>query len=379
MPIVAVVALGAGAGETGLLQVAATLPFVILAFPIGLLVDRTSRARLMAGAEGVRAVSLLLILGLALGGQLSLGWLALLGFLGACGTAVYSVAAPSLIPALVPPGGLAAANARIELARTAAFTGGPALGGILVGSVGGSAAFGLAAGASLAAALLLVAIEEPGRTAPPARQIWREVSEGAAFVWRHALLRPIFATQIVFNASFFIVQAVFVPYAVAHLGLSPSGIGLTLAGFGGAMVVGSLLAPVLIERLPFGVVIGCGPVSATLAAVVLALTVLVPSPALSAVAWFLFGVGPILWTISTTTLRQAVTPPALLGRVTAISIVTWGARPIGAGIGAYVGTHYSEGACLVVAAFGFFVQMAMVLASPLVRLRERPPMVDDLP
>ena len=60
-----VLALGAGAGEVGLLQTAQTLPFLLLAVPAGVLADRSSRRTLMVGAEGLRVVSLLGILGLA--------------------------------------------------------------------------------------------------------------------------------------------------------------------------------------------------------------------------------------------------------------------------------------------------------------------------
>jgi MFS family permease len=44
-PIIAVLALGAGVAETGLLQTALTLPFVLLAIPSGLLADRYPRCR----------------------------------------------------------------------------------------------------------------------------------------------------------------------------------------------------------------------------------------------------------------------------------------------------------------------------------------------
>jgi len=81
----------------------------------------------MAVAEAVRAGSLIATLALAQTGRLTLSWLALLGFAGACGTVAYSVTAPSLVPSLVPPEGLATANAQLELARTAAFVGGPAV------------------------------------------------------------------------------------------------------------------------------------------------------------------------------------------------------------------------------------------------------------
>src|SRR5215212_5565198 len=131
-PLVALLMLGAGAGEAGLLQMAQTLPFLLLALPAGVLADRTSRRRLMVGAEGLRLAALLGILAVASLGGLSLPLLALLGFLGAAGTVAYSVAAPSLVPALVPGEALSAANGRLELARSVAFTAGPALAGGLV-------------------------------------------------------------------------------------------------------------------------------------------------------------------------------------------------------------------------------------------------------
>src|SRR5687768_7987559 len=168
-PIVAVIVLGVGEGQTGLLQTALTLPFVLFAIPAGLLADRILRRWLMAGAEALRAAALLAILVLIWFGLLTLPLLALLGFLAVCGTVAYSVAAPSLVPSLVPPQSLPAANARIELARTVAFAGGPALGGVLVGWVGAAPAFGFAAALSVIAVVLLAGIFEPTRR-PAARR-----------------------------------------------------------------------------------------------------------------------------------------------------------------------------------------------------------------
>src|SRR5476649_2571752 len=59
--IVEVLLLGVGEGQTGLLQTALTLPFILFAIPAGLLADRISRRWLMAGAEGLRALALLVI------------------------------------------------------------------------------------------------------------------------------------------------------------------------------------------------------------------------------------------------------------------------------------------------------------------------------
>ncbi|MGI9463172.1 MAG: MFS transporter, partial [Aestuariivirgaceae bacterium] len=83
---------------------------------------------------------------------------------------------------------------------------------------------------------------------------------------------------------------------------------------------------------------------------------------------------PTLWVISTTTLRQAVTPAELLGRVSAINVLARGARPIGAGIAAIVGGLYGAEACLLVAALGFGTQALIIALSPAVGLRRQPQM-----
>jgi predicted MFS family arabinose efflux permease len=371
-PLVAVLALGADASETGALQTILTLPFMLFAIPAGLLADRRSRRALMAGAETVRALALLAILVLAALGTLTWPVLALLGFVSVCGTVMFSVAAPALVPALVPPSVLSTANARIELARTTAFTAGPALGGVLVGWIGGSGAFGVAALLSFLAVLLLSGIEEPPRPPAPARHPLAEIRDGAAFVFGHALLRPVFATQVVFNAAFFLLIAVFVPFAVHRLGLAEATIGLTLAMMGLGMMVGALLAPAILSRAHFGTVVAVGPLCGFAASAVMVLTIAWPRAELAALSFFLLGVGPILWVICTTTLRQAVTPSAMLGRVSAINLLSYGARPLGSALGALIAAAYSVEACLVAALAGFALQAALILLSPAVRLARQP-------
>ena len=376
-PIVAVLVLGVGEGQTGLLQTALTLPFILFAIPAGLLADRVSRRWVMAGSEALRAAALAAILLLLWFGAMTLPLLALLGFIAVCGTVAYSVAAPALVPSLVTSQQLPAANARIELARTVAFASGPALGGVLVGWVGAAPAFGFAAALSAIAVVLLAGIYEPARQPAPRRHPLQDIKEGAAFVMHHALLRPVFVTQFIFNTASFLLLAVFVPYAVRHLGLSATGVGTTLAMYGVGMVVGALFATHVMKRLAFGTVIGLGPVTGLVASLVMALTTWIATPLLAGLGFFLLGVGPILWVISTTTLRQSVTPPSLLGRVSAINIMSYGARPLGSALGAVVGGLYGAEACLYLAAAIFAAQALVILMSPAVSLRRQPEMVGE--
>jgi predicted MFS family arabinose efflux permease len=372
-PIVAVLAIGAGPGEIGLLATAQTLPFLLLSIPIGLLADRTSRRRLMVASEIVRALSLIALFGAVLAGRLSIPLLAVLGFVGAIGTVGFSVAAPALLPALVPHAALGRANSLLELARSAAYTAGPALAGALVSWAGASPAFVIAAMLSVSAVALLAGLGDPPRAPAPARHPLLELQDGARLVWSHALLRPVLLTAVAWNLSWFVLQAAYVPYAVRKLGLDAGAVGATLATYGVGMVLGALLAPRLVRALPFGRAVMLGPYVSVLAMATMVATLAVPTGALAGLSFFLFGAGPIVWTITSTTLRQTVTPVAMLGRVSAIFLtVNTGARPLGAALGGAVGAAWGEGACLVLALAGFVVQACVVTLSAIRPLKRLP-------
>lgn len=158
------------------------------------------------------------------------------------------------------------------------------------------------------------------------------------------------------------------------LELDAQAVGFTLAAYGAGMVLGALAAPRILGALPFGTVVVLGPLCSVLAMATMAATLLWPTWVLAGLAFFLFGAGPILWTISSTTLRQTVTPQALLGRVSAIFLtVNMGARPVGAALGAAVGAQWGAGACLLLALAGFVVQAAVIAASPVRALAQLPP------
>ena len=244
-------------------------------------------------------------------------------------TGVQTCALPILVPALVPRDRLGAANSRLELARSAAFAAGPALAGALVSWAGASAAFALATVLSSAAVVLLLRLPEPARTVAPARHPWLDLKDGAHWFWQHRLLRPIVLTAVAWNLSWFVLQAAYVPYAMRSLGLGASAVGLTLASYGAGMVMGALAAPRVLAAMPFGRVVVLGPAVSVAAMATMVATLVWPSGWLAGAAFVLFGAGPILWTISSTTLRQTVTPQALLGRVSAIFLtVNMGARPL---------------------------------------------------
>ena len=139
------------------------------------------------------------------------------------------------------------------------------------------------------------------------------------------------------------------------------------------MVVGALAAPRLLKRIAFGHAILLGPLTSVLASLVMAVTLLVPSGALAALSFFLFGAGPILWTITSTTLRQTIVPGAMLGRVGSMFLaVNAGARPLGAALGGLVGAQWGAQTCLVVSAVGFALQAVVIVLSAVRKLQSLP-------
>ena len=372
-PIIAVLMLGAGAAETGLLAAAQSLPFLLLSLPAGVLADRMRRKRLMVVAELLRAAALFSLPILLWQGWLDVVELAWIGAFTATGTVVYSVAAPALVPTLVDRQHLAAANTRLELARSLAFAAGPSVAGVLVAAIGGGAAFAIAGVLSLTAAGLIAAISEAERTPAVQRHVFAELAEGLRFVRTQPLLMAIMGTAVVWSISYFILQSVYVLYAVQKLGLTADAVGLTLGAYGAGMLVGAITAPLILPRMAIGKFITLGPIGSLLGVLVVVGSRFLPGIAVPLAGFFIFGIGPIWWTIGQTTLRQALTPPALLGRVSALFMVaSFGARPIGAAIGGLVGEDFGLDAAMTLAAIGFFLQMLIVLVSPIATLHRLP-------
>jgi predicted MFS family arabinose efflux permease len=376
-PIVAVLVLNAGAGTTALLQAAQTLPFLILSLPLGLLADSTRRSRVMVWGETLRAVSLLLLVSLVVTGQVTLPMLTILGFVGSVGTVAYTVAAPSLVSSIVKHAHLSVANGRTELVRSIAFAAGPAIGGAIVGWMGASWAYAFAAGLSILAVAALGRIHEPQGAVHNHRRPIEDMGQGVRFLAAHPLLRPVMLTAIVFNIAWYCLQGIYVAYAITNLGHSSTQVGIVLAMYGVGMLAGALAAPHVMARIPFCRVVAIGPIAGFGAAFVMTMSIWTPFVGIPMTTFFLLGAGPIIWTISTTTLRQSVTPITMLGRVSAVlTMATAGARPIGAGVGALVATVAGVEWCLLLAAAGFLGQALIITSSSIVALDAQPSHVE---
>lgn len=369
-PLVAVILLNAGPGETAWLQTSQTLPFLLLSIPAGLIADRVSRRGLMIGAEAVRAISLTMIFLFLISGSITLALLAILGFLGAIGTVCYNVAAPAYVPSIIPKDELMAANRWLELARSVAYTAGPAMGGVIVGYIGAPTAYIFATALSILAFMLLISLPEEVKVLSEKRRIFSDLAEGAVFIAKHKLLRPILFTAVFFNTSLFIIQGIFVAYAATHLALDAVQIGFTIGLYGIGMVTGAFSIKFISSVIPYGLMIILGPIGGLIAAVVMLMTIWFPNIYLAGFSYFLFGAGPTIWSITTMSLRQMVTPGSMMGRVSALLLTTTlGSRPMGSAIAALLAVSYGVESCLWAAVIGFAIQFIILASSQVPHLR----------
>jgi MFS family permease len=377
MPLVAILILDATAFEVGLLNAADTLPFLIVGLPAGVWIDRLRRRPILIIGDLGRAILLATIPIAYLLDALTIVQLYLVGFLVGVLTVFFDVAYQSYLPALVDRDRLVDGNAKLEISRSAAAVAGPPVGGALVGVLTAPVAIFLDAISFLASAIFLFAIRKP----EPAPELHvdeagervgmlRSIREGLAYVGTHRLLRRIAATTGVGNLFGAIGYAVLVLYLVRDLGLTPGTIGLVFGIGSLGFLVGALL-PDRIQRR-----IGLGPTivaSAALDGLALFLVPLAP-PAMPipflVASGVLLGIGTVVYNVSQVSLRQAITPDNMLGRMNAtMRFLVWGTMPVGAVIGGILGGAIGLRETLLVSAIGGLLACLFVALSPVRSLR----------
>jgi MFS family permease len=316
--------------------VAARLPW-LLAPVAGALADRLDRRQTMVRVNLVRTV---LLGGLALAVAADLATLPLLYavavLLGFAET-LFDTSAQSLLPAVVGRDDLTRANSRLFAVELVANTFvGPPLGGLLA-AAGLGLALGLPAAAYLVGggilALLVGSFRAVGAGPAGSTRLRDDIAEGARFVWRHPVLRPLAIMLGMGNMAFTAFFSVFVLYVVAPgpMGLSEAGFGVLTATVGAGSLLGTWLAVPAERRLGR---VRTLVVSVVLSTASLVVPVLTASPVLVGVSLAVSGVSVVLWNVITVSLRQRITPDRLLGRMNAsYRLVGWGTMPLGALLG----------------------------------------------
>jgi MFS family permease len=311
----------------GLISASTTLPFLALALLAGAVADMTDRARILLVTQLAMSVFAGAMAVLTFIGEATPGRLLALGLAIGVAAAFNLPAWQALVPDLVPRDMVASAVALNSVSFNVARAVGPALGGLLIATVGAEAGFGLNAISYLSVVTVLFLM---GRKTPAAPADSAPLSTAMALGWRFARYTKAFRRVLLVGAFFGLTSSVVPTVLPSHteaLGGGSLAYGILL----GTMGVGAIAAAFTRRRvadrlgrmtLPFAIGgYGVGGIAVGTA---------------SSVAWALPGLlltgACLVWT--TTTLNstaQLLSPRWVRGRTMSLwSLAFAGVYPVGA-------------------------------------------------
>ncbi|MFD8968212.1 MFS transporter [Streptomyces sp. NPDC059568] len=378
LPLIAALTLEVSAFEMGLLAAVGQLPFLLCSLPAGVLIDRLPRRPVLITTDIGSALLLLTVpLSIPFGGPVYLQLCAVAFGIGTF-SVISEVAHYAYVPTLVGREHLTASNSRLQVSHSASAAAGPGLGGILVQLLSAPLTFLIDAVSFLTSAVLLRSIrspEPPPDTANPSPSLRHSLLIGLRTLFSHRLLRPIIlegATAVFFESG---LLAIYVLYATRELGLSPLTIGLVFAAGGLGAIPGALLARWAGNRYGIGPAIIGGWFLAGLAGLLVPLAG-GPLPLIIATLATGKALGALTDTVANIhqwSLRQAVTPDHLAGRVTASQrFIVYGTGAIGALTAGALGSTIGLRPTLLLCALGCLAAPLIALLSPLRHLHKQP-------
>jgi MFS family permease len=374
LPLTAVIALHATAGQMGALTTAALVPNLIFSLHAGSWVDRRGdRRKVMLVADIARGILIATVpVAYALG---HLTWAHL--YVVAFGTGVFSVffwvAYGGFFQTIVEREDYVAANSLSHGSRAFSFLAGTSAGGVLVQFLRGPYALVIDALSFVWSASFLGRVDAPDP--PAAADDETGVLAGARWIRGNAIIRAELLGVATLNLFNFIFAALVLLYATRSLHIHPGVLGAVL----GAASIGTIFGSIVTARLArrFGVgptfLVGCFLFPAPL--------ILVPAAVgphwlvllFLFVAEFLSGFGLMLLDILAGAIMAGVIPRTLRSRVSgAFGLVNNGVRPVGTALGGVLGTVIGVRTTLWIGTVGALAGMVFLLPSPIRTLREVP-------
>ncbi|UWE13313.1 MFS transporter [Actinacidiphila bryophytorum] len=342
---------------------AGTLPWLLFGVLGGALVDRWDRRRTMWVTDAARAALLAIPAVAAALDVLSIPLLASVAFLLGLGGLFFDTAATAFLPDLLgrDPALLERANSRLRGAQTAAsgFAGPPAGSALL--ALGRAVPLLADAVSFVLSALLVRSLPAAPRPVPEAREsLLRQARAGASYVFGDRLLLGLALRPAVGNIAFLAVETVLALFARERLGVGPSGFGLLLTAEAAGGLLGTGAASFLGRRLGTGTALTCTAAVEGLAVLGLAAAT---TPYAAGLALAVCGAGMGATMVLGPSLRQAIVPAHLMGRVASTSrMLAMCAAPFGAFLGGWLATAYGVRTPLFAAA-GLLLTMTAVTAT----------------
>jgi len=374
VPLLAVINLSATPFQMGVLNAMSGLPVLLFSLFAGVWVDRLRRRPVMIVADLCRALLLLTIPLAAVMGWLRIEQLYLIIPLTGILTVLFNVAYHAYLPVLVERENITEGNTRLAISDSAAEIAGPGLAGLLVQTITAPIAILFDALSFLVSVISLSSIRKPEPPPVPVEQyqpVIKEARDGLQAVLRQPVLLAL--TGAAATGSFFgnFIGVLYGLYAIRELNISPAALGLTVAVGGIGNLVGALAAGRVLRRF------GLGATLISMQALGWGITLLIPLAAsapglvLPLLVASQFGdMFQTIYFINAISLRQAVTPNRLLGRVNAsMELMAEGVGPLGALAGGVLGGLIGVQNTLYLAVFGGLLSVLWLVFSPVREMR----------
>lgn len=380
LPLIAIQILHATTFEVGSLTAVETLPFLLVGLPAGAWVDRMRRRRVLLVADAGRLIALASIPFAHALASITLAHLFIVSFVTGVFTVFFDVAYQSYLPELVDRTQLVDGNAKLAASESTAHVVGPGIGGALISWVGASTAVVTDALSYAVSFLCVLAIrtpaEMPERGEDPSSLI-TDIREGLRFVWHEHRIRAVAFCTATSNLFSGVMMAVVLLLMTRVLGFSGGKIGFVFAVSGVGAILGSVIAPSLARRLGVGPAILLSILVSSTGPFFIAGATGVAAPGLLALGFGILGGASVAYNINQVSVRQAICPRRLQGRMNAsVRFLVWGTLPLGGFIGGVLGSTIGLRPTLWVAAVGQAVAFLWLLPSPIPSMREMPQPID---
>jgi MFS family permease len=376
LQLTAILLLGASPFQMGLMSGAGGGAILVFGLFAGAWADRLRRRPILIFADLGRAIILGTIPLAALLHRLTMAHLYLAAAATGVLTVFFDVSYQAYLPTLAGRENILEGNSKLALTESIAGIVGWGAAGILVQWITAPAAILFDAASFLCSAFSISLIRKPeGRPeSGPAPNMGREIAEGLRLSWREPVLRAL--AMRTGAGSFFLgfLASLYMVFAIRELGLSPALIGIIVSCGGATSLFGALAAERLVRRVGFSrTLIGSAAATgfSTLLPPMAHGTVAVCAAFLGAAQ--LFDIAWPVYNITELSLRQAVTPDHLLGRVnSAMHLLFNGVMPVGALAGGMIAQGIGIRATMFAGAAGFLLSTLFLIFSPIRHLRELP-------
>jgi MFS family permease len=388
LPLVAVITLNVSAFEVSALVVVEFAPFLLISLPAGVWVDRLPRRPILIAGDLGRAALLATIPVAYFLDVLTIWQLYGVGFFVGICTVFFDVAYQSYLPSLVEREQLVEGNSKLEISRSGAQLGGPAIAGVLVELLRAPYAILVDAISFLVSGLFVLGIAKREENVPTREErreakssMRTELAEGLRWVLGNRYLRTIASCTATFNFFGSLMGAILIVYLVRSLEMSPSMIGLLFGLANIGYLIGAVTANRIANRIGIGPAIWAG----ALCGAAFLLVPLAPQnandafPFLVAAETFV-GFGVVLYNVTQVSMRQAITPERLQGRMNSVMrFIVWGVMPLGTLLGGSLATIFTLRTAIWAGAIGVALAWLPLLLGPIWSLRTVPEVGEEPP